>query len=223
MKNTDVRHARTARPDELELAGHLGLALLNTVSLDQGKTIDLFRRDRDVRNWLQRVGLRVPGRVNPSRGSLLSSALSLREALRKNILRRKANRPLDLTGINAFLASACSHLQIRAEQGTGYRLRRQWASETAKQLLAPVAEAAAELLVQKNIEMVKQCEGDDCVLWFLDTTKAHARRWCSMATCGNRAKVSSYRSRAKDGKPLSTKLSLAGARLGRSPVERAQN
>ncbi|MGO9268383.1 MAG: CGNR zinc finger domain-containing protein [Candidatus Binataceae bacterium] len=29
---------------------------------------------------------------------------------------------------------------------------------------------------------------------FLDRTKAHARRWCSMAVCGNRAKAA-HRSR----------------------------
>jgi predicted RNA-binding Zn ribbon-like protein len=30
------------------------------------------------------------------------------------------------------------------------------------------------------------------VLFFYDTTKNHARRWCSMAFCGNRHKVAAH-------------------------------
>ena len=30
---------------------------------------------------------------------------------------------------------------------------------------------------------------------FLDRTKGHARRWCSMAVCGNRAKAEAHRAR----------------------------
>jgi predicted RNA-binding Zn ribbon-like protein len=37
--------------------------------------------------------------------------------------------------------------------------------------------------------LVRKCEGTTCTLWFLDVSKAHARRWCSMAVCGNRAKA----------------------------------
>jgi len=45
---------------------------------------------------------------------------------------------------------------------------------------------------------VKNCEGPTCTMLFLDTTKGHARRWCTMAVCGNRAKQASHRARAKD-------------------------
>lgn len=66
------------------------------------------------------------------------------------------------------------------------------------QWLAPFAEATAELLVQGNFDLVRQCENADCVLWFYDRTKGHKRRWCSMASCGNRHKVSQFRSRQQD-------------------------
>ncbi|NEJ40784.1 CGNR zinc finger domain-containing protein, partial [Rhizobium ruizarguesonis] len=38
----------------------------------------------------------------------------------------------------------------------------------------------------------------DCTLFFLDTTKSHRRRWCSMALCGNRMKVAAFRSRKQE-------------------------
>ncbi|WP_443691321.1 CGNR zinc finger domain-containing protein [Pseudomonas sp.] len=37
------------------------------------------------------------------------------------------------------------------------------------------------------VAKIKQCEG--CTWLFIDTSKNHRRRWCSMATCGNRAKA----------------------------------
>jgi predicted RNA-binding Zn ribbon-like protein len=64
-----------------------------------------------------------------------------------------------------------------------------------EQLLAPIAEAAAELLTLQDFSIIRKCESPDCVLWFYDRTKGHKRRWCSMAVCGNRHKVSSFRKR----------------------------
>lgn len=36
-----------------------------------------------------------------------------------------------------------------------------------------------------------------CRRVFYDNTRSHTRRWCSYATCGNRANVASYRQRAR--------------------------
>ena len=50
---------------------------------------------------------------------------------------------------------------------------------------------------EKDFSLVRKCEGEGCTLWFLDLSKAHARRWCSMAVCGNRAKAAAHRARAR--------------------------
>ena len=44
---------------------------------------------------------------------------------------------------------------------------------------------------------VKACEGAACTLLFVDHTRSRARRWCSMAICGNRAKQAAHRRRLK--------------------------
>jgi predicted RNA-binding Zn ribbon-like protein len=41
-------------------------------------------------------------------------------------------------------------------------------------------------------DRIKQCAHPHCVLWFYDTSKNGARRWHSMATCGNRAKAARH-------------------------------
>jgi predicted RNA-binding Zn ribbon-like protein len=42
---------------------------------------------------------------------------------------------------------------------------------------------------------MKACRADDCRWAFLDTAKNRSRAWCSMQSCGNRAKANAYRAR----------------------------
>lgn len=44
-------------------------------------------------------------------------------------------------------------------------------------------------------DRVRRCANRECVLHFHDTTRGCRRRWCSMATCGNRAKQTALRAR----------------------------
>ncbi|MFG2058411.1 CGNR zinc finger domain-containing protein [Micromonospora sp. NPDC048930] len=55
------------------------------------------------------------------------------------------------------------------------------------------AQAAADLLCTAQRTKVRACPGDDCGWLFLDPRGR--RRWCSMAVCGNRAKVRAYANR----------------------------
>jgi predicted RNA-binding Zn ribbon-like protein len=47
------------------------------------------------------------------------------------------------------------------------------------------------------------CANDGCREALLDTSRAGRRRWCDMASCGNRAKVQRYRSRQRAPEPES--------------------
>lgn len=42
---------------------------------------------------------------------------------------------------------------------------------------------------------IRVCDAPECSTAFFDSTRSRTRRWCSMATCGNRAKVSEHRQR----------------------------
>lgn len=59
-------------------------------------------------------------------------------------------------------------------------------------LLAAIARSAAELLVEGSEAPIRRCANPDCRLFFYDDSRTHRRRWCSMATCGNRHKVASF-------------------------------
>ena len=72
---------------------------------------------------------------------------------------------------------------------------RHWRS--AESLLLPIGEALAKFVCEENFSDVKACEGTGCTLMFADHTRRRARRWCSMAICGNRAKQAAHRDRLK--------------------------
>ena len=79
-----------------------------------------------------------------------------------------------------------------------WRAQRRWHSP--KSLLIPIARSLADLVCTEDFTDVKACEGPPCTLLFVDRTRAHARRWCSMAICGNRAKQAAHRQRAQEGR-----------------------
>lgn len=67
-----------------------------------------------------------------------------------------------------------------------------------EQMLWPVAQAAVDLLLSKNLSQVGQCADDrGCGMLFIDTSRNHSRQWCSMESCGNRAKAQRHYHRHK--------------------------
>jgi predicted RNA-binding Zn ribbon-like protein len=79
-----------------------------------------------------------------------------------------------------------------------FETARRWRSPGA--LLLPIGEALARFVCTEDFSHVKACEGPTCTLLFADHTRGRARRWCSMAICGNRAKQAAHRERAKGQK-----------------------
>ncbi|MFJ4617773.1 CGNR zinc finger domain-containing protein [Streptomyces sp. NPDC088812] len=64
-------------------------------------------------------------------------------------------------------------------------------------LLAVVARDAVELLTDPAARArLRQCEGDNCPIVYVDTSRGRRRRWCSSEVCGNRERVARHRRRA---------------------------
>jgi predicted RNA-binding Zn ribbon-like protein len=180
-----------AGPQPEMLSDHPVLEFLNTRPMVEGRLEDLLQTDGDVLSTLTRLGW--PTTFEGT--GLLTVARNLREMLRHLVENRKAGIPLDLAPLKKFLAQARSHLELNQDKNGSFGVHRVWEHRTPQQALAPVAEAAAELLAIGDFQLIRRCESESCVLWFYDRTKSHRRRWCSMASCGNRHKVAAFRDR----------------------------
>lgn len=62
-------------------------------------------------------------------------------------------------------------------------------------VLGTIARDAIDLLAGHADGLLKQCVAETCGTYFVDTSPGHRRRWCSSATCGNRARVQTHRAR----------------------------
>lgn len=141
-----------------------------------GELDRLADQARDLREWFR-------GFVRAHKGRSLTAA-DLAELEPLNQLLKRDERYSEIVAANDVSAPALQ-----------WRQARRWSSPEA--LLLPIAEAMAQLVSEEDFAYIKACEGPTCTLLFADHTRGHARRWCSMSLCGNRAKQAAHRQRLK--------------------------
>lgn len=154
---------------------------------------DLLATPHDLGRWLVAAGLadRDP---RPTEEELVQ-ARELREALYRLAmasLHGKRFAPADRALLNRWAAEPPP-----APQLTAHGLA--WTGTGVRASLAAVARDGVELLGGPLAERIRQCAGEGCALLFVDTSRSGERRWCSMAGCGNKAKVAEYRQRQREG------------------------
>ena len=125
-------------------------------------------------------------------------AIALREALNRLFAARaQGSQPLgsDLSLLETSLAAAPRRTRLRpAPGGVVWEVA---GEPELSLLLAPVLWSAADLLAGPIGAQVRRCANEDCLYLFIDTSRAGNRRWCSMSSCGNRAKARRHYHRAK--------------------------
>jgi predicted RNA-binding Zn ribbon-like protein len=188
-----------------------GLDFLNSVASPLDTPVDWIGDGEGLLNWLEQAQL-VPGGVLAdirahARPGQLDAVADQARVLRNwfaGFVRQHKGRPLgpdaiaQLAPLNQLLARDEAFRRIVPASG-GFQLEatRRWRAPEA--LLLPIGEALAQLVCTEDFSNVKACEGAACTLLFADHTRRRARRWCSMAICGNRAKQAAHRHRLKSG------------------------
>jgi predicted RNA-binding Zn ribbon-like protein len=186
-----------------------GLDFLNSIATPVDTAVDWIADGEGLLDWLSQAklvpedvltGVRadaLPGELD----KVADQARNLREWFRGFVKSHKgaplaAETLTELEPLNRLLERDEAFGRIAFEHGAP-RLRsaRRWRSPDS--LLLPIGEALAHLVCGEDFAHVKACEGSTCTLLFADHTRGHARRWCSMALCGNRAKQAAHRQRAK--------------------------
>ena len=188
-------------------AGHLALALLNTVESPDEAPRDRLASPAAVLAWLEAAGILDPARrarvgaSPPVARTLLVEALRLRDAAARAVgaWTQGTLIPDDaLLALNRVMEARTVGLRLGGGGGV-HRVEPVVTLTGTLGLLAPVAIAAAQLLAEGDATRVRRCDAPGCGLWFLDTSKNGSRRWCSMARCGNRAKVTAHKRRKRAG------------------------
>jgi len=212
------------RPAPFFLGDHLALDFINTAAAPSGAWIEWLANGTDLVDWLERaeaIDLTVAANFRADANALRTleavaeQARGLREWLR-GFLGRHAGRVLkasalgELEPLNRLLARDETYRQVvggvtraSTKRGTLHRTlqwsqQRHWSSPEL--LLQPIAEAIGDLICNADFRLIRTCGAPTCTLMFYDRTKGHARRWCSMSICGNRAKAAAHRARVRKTK-----------------------
>lgn len=193
----------------LWLGEQRALDFLNTEPLVRGQRVELLATFERLVAWCEEAELlshcsaeTVLRRWGGSRAArrTLARAHALRSEIRGSLESRAGSRSMsrsDLEVLNACLRLGGASTQVSAGAGGRFVRRAQVAITKPEQLLRPIADAAAELLCDIDPGLVRRCDNPECVLYFHDVSKNHARRWCSMNLCGNRRKVAAHQQRRR--------------------------
>ncbi len=198
-----------ASPPFSFIGGHLALDLTNTVDWHAAESrVDRLQRYSDFLAWARQAAivsaaeareLAEAAGAHPKRArAALSTVRRTREAIYQVFAATAASHAPDarsLTAMSAGVREAASHGRLR------WASQARWAWEDPHDMLRPlwaVIWTASELLTSAEVGRVRQCQSDDGCGWlFVDRSKNGARRWCSMAVCGNRAKARRHYERTR--------------------------
>jgi predicted RNA-binding Zn ribbon-like protein len=188
------------------------LDFLNSLATPVDTPVDWIDDGEGLLDWLEQAGLvpsevlqRLKAQAMPGElDNVAAQARGLREWLRAFVKDRRGRslEPADLAALeplNRLLQrdEAFSRIASHAHGALPFALltERRWRSPEA--LLQPIGQAIARFVCEQDFTDIKACEGPACTLTFADHTRGRARRWCSMAICGNRAKQAAHRNRLK--------------------------
>lgn len=172
------------------IGGRLCLDFVNTADWRDGLVVlEDLEEPADLLIWARHLGLLAaespPGEAEAARA--LPALHSFRAALYRLFTGEGDPAAGDLAELDAWLRRAPP---LRA--GPDGRLAYAAGPDLAAAVAGPVAVSAAELLAGPDLARVRCCPGDDCGWLFLDESRSGRRRWCSMQTCGNRAKARAH-------------------------------
>ncbi len=185
------------------IGNQTSLDFINTLIARKGQPVDLLETFSDLVAWLVQARLigveeakkaeRQWGHQTEGRRTL-DHARDFRATLHDMVERIAAGTTVPraaIEAINGWLRHRIGYPQLTRRNGKFQRTF-QPESQEANQLLGLLAESASDLLAHCDRSLIKKCQNRECVLFFYDTTKNHARHWCSMNICGNRMKVAKH-------------------------------
>jgi predicted RNA-binding Zn ribbon-like protein len=192
------------------VGGHVCLDFMNTVGNHLTDTPgEWLTTYADFIVWAEKAGVITGGESaalmqlaeqQPAAAEQVSlTAIDLRETIFRLLLcaiRQQAPSDADLAAFNQALAQRPQRTQVIYD-GSHYQWQAPNAPLSLDSALWRLLWSAADLLTSDQLAQAKICEGDGCGWVFLDTSRNHARRWCSMADCGNRSKANRYYKRHK--------------------------
>lgn len=181
---------------------------LNTLDTENGFPVEKLGTLDDALTWFVDRGVihregadRAHARVSVQAAAAakdLDRVRSVRNALREvavAIAEHRAPRTSALNTVNRALHARQVIELVPAPDGCS--VDHQHVGDPIDDALARLAEPLVSELTLGHPERIRVCASETCDWIFYDASRTARRRWCDMATCGNRAKAARHRARTR--------------------------
>jgi predicted RNA-binding Zn ribbon-like protein len=196
------RHARHGHQASLDDA----LDFVNTLELQRDGALDRLADAETALRWLEQHELlhretldrllAANANDDDGRARLLRRIRRLRGALREVLdatVERRLPAQSALDDVNRALRA--QYVQELLPAPNGVSLDHRHEGDPVEGALSRLTEAIAREVTSAEQERLRICANDQCRWVFKDDSPGGRRKWCSMAVCGNRAKVARHRRR----------------------------
>lgn len=186
----------------------LWLDFVNTDDIELGVRRDALRDFGSLLEWLVAVGVidqdRRVGFMRRAEQQPAGATAALLDARRvRSALRALAEhgaisgeaRNDAVTEINRVLGRSAGTRRLERSPDGVYSRNFVAGGDAFAALMMHIVDDGADSLIAGELGRVRCCSDPRCRRVFLDSTKNGRRRWCDMATCGNRAKAARHRAR----------------------------
>jgi predicted RNA-binding Zn ribbon-like protein len=200
---TNVKH-RPSGHHHHEMSLEDTFDFLNTIELESGSLVDHFATFEDAARWLVERGIvhaDAPEELRQGGAGddqALARVRAVRAALREVAHAVAEGRPADPASIAEVNRAILARERIvLVSEPDGCSIGHSHVGDPLDDALARLVDPLVDEIRTDRADRVRICANDTCRWLFYDESRAGRRRWCDMATCGNRAKAARHRARAK--------------------------
>lgn len=182
------------------------LDFVDSLEFDKADSVEHFPTTSAAIDWLRDQGLlheplepevealRTP---SPASDRALARIRQVRAALREIVVAAVERRPAAGRAIDTVNRVLPARQRFILVCGPGGVLDHRHEGDAIDDVLARIAERIARQVISPDADRLRICDNDECRWVFFDSSRTGKRRWCTMQTCGNRAKAARHRARAK--------------------------
>jgi predicted RNA-binding Zn ribbon-like protein len=173
---------------------------INTLEHSAVADTDHIPTAEDALGWLVEHGVLHAEDVERagSPDEVLTRIRAARQALREvadAVYARRAPASDAVDEVNRTLRAR--ELIVLEPASDGVRIAHRHEGHPLDDALARLAQPLVDELAGGRPERLRVCANDACRWVFFDASPTGRRRWCSMASCGNRAKAARHRARQR--------------------------
>jgi predicted RNA-binding Zn ribbon-like protein len=177
------------------------LDFINTLEHERDGDLEHLPTGAAAAAWLADHGALSAGRVEvDDRG--LESTRAVRRAMREladAVVDQRAPDHSAIDRLNELLRVGDAPRLVASS--TGVVGDAEHRADPLTDALAHLVEPLVELVRSGDPDRLRVCDNEHCRWVFYDGSRTGRRRWCSMGTCGNRAKAARHRARLRSKEP----------------------